>query len=54
MRLGAYNISVTNEDAVQDVQLIAAERHIDYDERLGINDIAILYLERDVDATRKQ
>lgn len=53
VRLGAYNITSTNDEAVQDVNVIRTLRHPDYDERYGINDIAILYLERDVDATRK-
>lgn len=53
VRLGVYDITSTNDETIQDVNVIRAERHPDYDFRYGINDIAILYLERDVDATRK-
>lgn len=38
---------------MQDVKVIQSDRHPEYNERFGANDIAILHLERDIDATRK-
>lgn len=52
VRLGAHQINATNDDFSQYVKVIRAEAHPNY-ERFGIIDIAILHLERDVDATRK-
>lgn len=52
MRLGAHQLNSTSDDFTQDVKVIRSEAHPNY-ERYGINDIAILHLERDVDATRK-
>lgn len=52
VRLGAHQLNSTNDDFTQDVKVIRSEAHPNY-ERYGINDIAILHLERDVDATRK-
>lgn len=48
-----YDITDEYDETVQDVNIIRTESHPDYDSRYGTNDIAILYLERDVDATRK-
>lgn len=53
VRLGAHRINSTNDEFVQDVNIIRAEIHPSYNEKYGLNDIAILYLERDIDATRK-
>ncbi|XP_055303524.1 venom protease-like [Sitodiplosis mosellana] len=47
VRLGEYNFS-SYDASVQDLKVIRTERHPNYNERDGTNDIAILYLERDV------
>lgn len=52
MRLGEHDISSTTDGVVQDIKVIRTERHSNYNRRDGTNDIAILYLERDVDITR--
>lgn len=53
VRLGAQRINSTNDDFIQDVNIIRSEQHPMYNEKYGINDIALLTLERDIDATRK-
>lgn len=49
MRLGEHDISSTTDGVVQDVKVIRTEKHPSYNRRDGTNDLAILYLERDVD-----
>ncbi|XP_031626206.1 venom protease-like [Contarinia nasturtii] len=41
VRLGEYNLSASHNDVVQHIKIIRSERH-------AMNDIAILFLERDV------
>lgn len=48
-RFGEHDISSTTDDGdLEDIKVIRSERHPDYNKRDGTNDIAILYLERDV------
>lgn len=47
-RFGEHDISSTTDGDVEDIKVIRSERHPDYNKRDGTNDIAILYLERDV------
>lgn len=46
--MGEHDISSTTDGAVEDIKVIRSERHPNYNKRDGTNDIAILYLERDV------
>lgn len=53
MRLGEHDISSTSDGTVEDIKVFRSERHPNYNKRDGTNDIAILYLERDVGITSK-
>lgn len=53
VRLGEYDFSTTFNDAVRDIRVIRSDRHSNYSEKYGTNDIAILHLERDVDISRE-
>ncbi|XP_031626165.1 venom serine protease Bi-VSP-like isoform X2 [Contarinia nasturtii] len=53
VRLGEHDISSTSDGEVQDIKVIRSERHADYNRRDGTNDIAILYLERDVQFSKR-
>lgn len=53
VRLGVFEISSNNDQRVQDIKVIRSEQHPDYNEQTKMNDIAILYLERDVKFTGK-
>lgn len=53
MRLGVHDINARNDEAVQEVKVIRSEKHLDFNQLDGTNDIAILYLERDLDITSK-
>ncbi|XP_037048485.1 venom protease-like [Bradysia coprophila] len=50
-RLGEHDISSTTDGVVEDVNVIRAERHPEYNRHDKTNDIAIIYLERDVNMT---
>lgn len=53
MRLGEHDLSTTTDGEVQDVKVIRKQPHENYNKRDGTNDIAILYLEHDVEFTSK-
>lgn len=48
MRLGEYDTETTDDGPHEDVQVTHVEKHNAYNERLLINDIAIVYLVRDI------
>lgn len=53
VRLGVHNITATHDDNVQNIKIIRTERHIKYNAADATNDIAILYLEKDVIISRE-
>lgn len=53
VRLGEHDLSTPNEARHEDVRVTRAEPHSGYDKNLSINDIAMLYLARDVKFTGK-
>lgn len=50
-RLGEHDIRTEDDGPHQDVKVVHTESHGNYIRRQGLNDIGILYLERDVDFT---
>lgn len=48
MRLGEYDLTTENDGIHADVGIVDVEVHEDYDDRIFMNDLAILYLEKDV------
>lgn len=53
VRLGALNISKTDEESTEDVEIDRFVPHPEYDSKLQLNDIAIVHLEHDVKFTGK-
>lgn len=51
VRLGEHDLSTTDDGEVQDVKVIKSQPHEKYNKKDGTNDIAILYLEHDVNLT---
>lgn len=49
VRLGEHDISSTSDGVTRDIKVIQSTPHPNYNYRDGTNDIALLYLERDVD-----
>lgn len=52
-RFGEHNIVSDDEAIVQDIKIVRSEKHRDYNNRDGRNDIAILKLEHDVKLSSK-
>lgn len=48
VRLGEYDISTTKDGKHIDSDIVGAKKHEQYIKNTGINDIAILYLKKDV------
>lgn len=46
-RLGEYDIAADDDGDVQDIKIIQAVRHPDYNRQDGTNDIAVLHLAHD-------
>lgn len=53
MRLGEHDLSIETDGEIQNVKVIKSQSHENYNKRDGTNDIAILYLERDVNLSSK-
>lgn len=51
--MGEHDISSTSDGEKQDIKIVRAVRHPDYDKHDGTNDLAVLYLERDADLSRE-
>lgn len=48
MRLGEFDTRITSDGEHQDIAVVDEEPHEDFSMKWQINDIAIVYLERDV------
>lgn len=48
VRLGEHDLKTENDGRHEDVRVTHGDAHRDYDKVLGINDIAIVYLAKDV------
>lgn len=48
MRLGEHDISTTKDGKHEDIDIVGAKKHEQYIKNTGINDIAVLYLKKDV------
>lgn len=53
VRLGEHDLSTDTDGEVQNVKVIKTQPHENYNKRDGTNDIAILYLEHDVNLSSK-
>lgn len=51
MRLGEYNMSSLEDGPHEDVRVVRFDKHFDYNDKYGTNDIAILHLVRNVKIT---
>lgn len=51
IRLGEHDRRTTDDGQHQDIGIVRAAAHEDYSSRYMINDIAVLFLERDVEFT---
>lgn len=54
VRLGEHDITSTDDGEVEDVKVVRSLPHENYNKKDGTNDIAMLYLERDVEFTSKR
>lgn len=52
VRLGEHDLS-TDDNIHIDVPIVKVSSHAQYDKKDGHNDIAMLYLEREIEFTRK-
>lgn len=50
-RLGEHDIRTTSDGMHDDVIIVRSEPHAEYDQTTKIHDIAILYLEREIEFT---
>lgn len=48
VRLGEYNTSTTDDGQHEDIVVLRWEAHKQYDTRLLVHDIGMVYLDRDV------
>lgn len=48
MRLGEHDVSTTEDGKHEDIGFVAKEKHEQYVKNMGINDIGIIYLKKDV------
>lgn len=51
MRLGEHDTSTLDDGPHEDIKIERIDKHFDYSEKFGTNDIAILHLVRDVELT---
>lgn len=54
MRLGEHDTSIDTETTTVDIPVVRTVKYPKYDMHDGNSDLAILYLERDVEITRKR
>lgn len=51
--MGEHDISSTTDGVIREIKVIRSAPHLFYNQLEGTNDIAILYLEQDVDISRE-